>query len=159
MHAATANPLWALASCRGLSTAEDGNNRAGDKEKNRQNERKKKWEGEGNCRKWEREMVKDIRYEEKKKKKQKEWLWGGWHALRSLSESQGAVKVQSIELQSGGFYFGHSIFFIRWGEIWTYRPHNTETGLEGLSFKSLSWIKCSPFQQKKVSILRALSVR
>lgn len=31
MHAATANPLWALASCRGLSTAEDVNNRAGDK--------------------------------------------------------------------------------------------------------------------------------
>lgn len=35
MHAATANPLWALASCRGLSTAEDVNNRAGDKKENK----------------------------------------------------------------------------------------------------------------------------
>lgn len=33
MHAATANPLWALASCRGLSTAEDVNNRARDKKR------------------------------------------------------------------------------------------------------------------------------
>lgn len=31
MHAATANPLWASASCRGLSTAEDVNNTAGEK--------------------------------------------------------------------------------------------------------------------------------
>ena len=38
MHAATANPLWALASCRGLSTAEDVNTRAGDKKEKKDRE-------------------------------------------------------------------------------------------------------------------------